>query len=330
MPKPAWLDTDGAKSEIVLSTRCRHARNLFGFRFPSSADSHELKRAAEVIHVAAPSSFHRIERMSEVERDYWVGARLISPDFPYRDLHRAVYIEDSRKLALMVHEEDHLRLQSVTAGWSIEEAYRLSSEILAKFENGLKFAYWQPIGYLTASPFNSGPAQRVSAMMHLVALAHGKRLPNILNGLSANKVIFRGLFGETSRAVGAFFQISTLDANLENFCAACEYLIDEETNQRAKQSREELQRRAEEVRKHVVESRTLDLASALRSLSWLRWASIDSPSSWPFTFRELDSWLAGLDVHGTSESRIAAQHRAQYLREKIEGRPALAGRPEFR
>jgi len=42
MQPPAWLGADAPNGDIVISSRCRYARNLRGYRFPHHATADEL------------------------------------------------------------------------------------------------------------------------------------------------------------------------------------------------------------------------------------------------------------------------------------------------
>ncbi|MFX8569794.1 hypothetical protein ABTM09_20090, partial [Acinetobacter baumannii] len=81
---------------------------------------------------------------------------------------------------------------------------------LSTLESRVGFQWSKAHGYLTASPANAGPAMRMSALVHLIGLAQTGRLTSVLKALATWNLVARGLFGESSRAVGAFFQVSAV------------------------------------------------------------------------------------------------------------------------
>ena len=58
-------------------------------------------------------------------------------------------------------------------------------------------------------------------MFHLIGLAQAKRLPSVLHALGERGIAARGLFGESSRAVGAFVQVSVIGGSRHDFIGAC-------------------------------------------------------------------------------------------------------------
>jgi protein arginine kinase len=315
MRKPAWLAEDAPHGDVALSTRVRYMRNLRGFRFPHRADHDEQDRVARLIRQAAEDSGLGLEcfrSLTSAERDYFVGCRLLSPDYLWAMPNRMLLVNEERTLSVMVNEEDHLRLQALTAGWSLGSANLLAKRALGAFEAHLRFAEDSDHGYLAASPYNSGAGRRLSAMFHLIGLAQSKRLPSMLKALTSRGISVRGLFGESSRAIGAFAQVSLLNGPEEEFIGACDYLIREERSARAEVGRDTLKEKANQAIEFATRSRLLSLADALRILGWLRWAA--SSSLAPCGYREVDEALTMLDLGHPTDADEASRDRAVMLR----------------
>lgn len=322
MPLPAWLGVDAPEGDVVVSTRVRYARNLRGRRFPHHAGEVELRAiAAEVVgcYQASELALHVHRRLTVAESEYLVGCRLLSPEFPIRGPGRVLLLDDDRSIGVMVNEEDHVRIQALTAGWSPQTALRIADLVLREGDVRLAFARAEPWGYLTASPFNAGAARRISAMFHLIGLAHAKRTIGVLQALAEQGLVARGLFGESSRAVGAFFQVSATEGADALFLGACDYLLREERTARRELPRKRLDEQARAAVRFAVEARQITLADALRVLGWARWASAVGLEGFPASFREVDQWLAILEVRSTADEDAAARQRADFLRARLEG-----------
>lgn len=322
LPPPAWLASRGPFDETVVSSRVRWARNVRGFLYPHKAAPGDLVRLAAMVREALqPTSLGVQPSPTEAERDFLVSCRLISAEFPVREPGRLLALDPPRALSLMVNEEDHLRFQALTAGWSLREAHGSALAELAKLE-GLEFQHTAKHGFLTASTANAGPAMRLSALVHLIGLAQTGRLTTVLKALATWDLVARGLFGESSRAVGAFFQVSAVHGRIDDFTGACEYLLREET-----EARQACAGQAEEALvgalRGAVESSHLALADALRLVSWVRWAVCDPSLAMlvEFDHRDVDRWTAQMEVHGTTDQKTAERHRAEFWRERLE--PAL-------
>lgn len=314
---PAWLASDAPVGDVVLSTRFRLARNLVGFRFVHAASDAELRHTMELVLAAARASnlgFDVHKGLTHAERDHLVAARLVSSDYEWTLPGRALLIDPARAVSVMINEEDHLRAQALVAGWSPGAAETAARRCLSRLGGALEFAFSPEWGFLTASPPNLGPAKRHSAMLHLIGLAGTERLPRIMVALAEEGIAVRGLFGEASRAVGAFAQVSATGGSTEKFVGAVEYLIREERSARGALE----SGRATTAREFALGSRRLGLGDALRVLGWLRWAAVEGalPGLGP---RDIDAALATLEIRGGQAEEEAARGRAERIRRLVEG-----------
>jgi len=257
-------------------------------------------------------SIHR--HISNAEREYLVGCRLASPDFEWSKPGRALMLNEHRSLSVMVNEEDHLRIQALTAGWSAETAQALSGACVRQLGEHMEFAFSSDFGYLAASPYNAGRGQRLSAMCHLIGLAQTKRLPAVLRALAQQGIVARGLFGESSRAVGAFVQVSIVSGSKTEFTGACEYLMREERLARTSLPRPTLIQKTLQVRDFAISARTLSLADALRVFAWTRWAALAEIEGFAMHPREVDAQLTHLELHASNDDEKAGRLRADYVR----------------
>jgi len=317
LPPPAWLTGDAPDRDIAISSRVRYARNLVGERFVHHADADALRAIADRIETAVEASglgLQRHRRLSPAEQEYWIGTRLISPEFQTGLPGRVLYLDADQSVSLMVNEEDHLRLQAVTGGWSAHAALRLADFVLERLARHLSWAEAAPWGILTASPMNAGQGVRISSMFHLIGLAHTRRLTGVLRALGAHQVMARGLFGESSRAIGAFIQVSVTHGRVAELSGAAEVILQEERRARAHVGGDELQARVAEATDYAVGQSELSLADALRVAAWVRWAAAAGLDGYPFDARTVDDWLARLEVRPAAEPAVAARDRAAALR----------------
>ena len=299
LPPVEWVQNLGRNREVVLSSRVRIMRNLRTHHFPQTASNHELELIRNKILKAnelASDPLHLFTGMTLAERNYFVACRLISPQFAWQRDGRALFLDTKRSLSLMVNEEDHIRMQAVIGGWSISEAKKLAENKLEGLARNLQFAHMSEFGYLAASPLNCGEGRRLSAMVHLVGLAHTKRLPQLLKALSAQGISARGLFGEGSRAIGAFAQISAISGSLSQFIGACEYLIGQETQARESCSLSEVKSQWQTACNLALSQRSISLANALRIMSWTRFAASLNITSSSIGLRETDLMLTRLEL----------------------------------
>lgn len=317
MPKPAWLSDDAPHGDVVLSSRTRVMRNIRSHRFPNRASESELMQIMQEILDAARSVQSQLEiykGLTNAERDHLVGCRLVSPDFEWTLPGRAFMVDADRSISLMVNEEDHLRIQALSAGWSLQNSDHNAYTCLNALETRLTFSYSPDFGYLSSSPFNCGEGRRHSCMFHLIGLAQMRRLPSVIKALAVKGIAVRGLFGESSRAIGAYAQVSVIGGSRSEFAGACEYLLNEERLARRTVGRDALHERAKQAADFALSSPTLSLADGMRVLGWMRWAASDEIPGFEMSPRDTDAALTTLELRGSSREEVAGRQRADLIR----------------
>ena len=207
----AWYNTTGMLSDTVISSRIRLARNISGYPFPSRLDANGANEIIE--KVSAPlegAGFRRINfsDISSVMATSYVERHYVSPEFATMETPRALLLQESSGTAVMVCEEDHLRIQSILSGLSLEEAYKNASAIEKRLDADFDFSYSDSLGYLTHCPTNLGTGMRASVMMFLPALSRSGHIASLAAQLAKLGLAMRGLFGEGSGSAGCMYQIS--------------------------------------------------------------------------------------------------------------------------
>lgn len=210
-----WLRGEGPLHEIVISSRIRLARNVAGRRFLSRADTDERDDVAEIVSTAVRKSSRLsgyiqidVAALDDLHRRLLVERRLISRQHAEASGARRVAFAGDETSAVMINEEDHLRIQVIRSGFRLDEAWDEINKIDDELESQLEFAFHPQYGYLTACPTNVGTGLRVSVMLHLPALRLTSELDKVVEAAKELRLAIRGLYGEGSDATGDFFQIS--------------------------------------------------------------------------------------------------------------------------
>ena len=196
-------------SDIVISTRVRLARNLKDYPFPCRLGTQGREKVIESVRDAlingnsAIAGDFRFIRMSELDPQQSVSLvekRLVSPEFISSSEGRALLLSKDESLSIMLNEEDHIRLQVIQKGLSLETAYDTADKLDTLLDERL--------GYLTQCPTNLGTGMRASVMLHLPALERSKVISRISGNLSKLGLIIRGAHGEGTEPKGALYQLS--------------------------------------------------------------------------------------------------------------------------
>ncbi len=207
-----WLEDGAPENDVVVSTRIRLARNIADVPFPvriSNPDDIEKVHglAQQSLLVSPEFNYARLSDMSELEKRALVEQHVISADLS-RSRFGGLISSADQSISVMILEEDHYRLQSLSSGLALYKAYDAADRLDNMLSEGVSYAFDDKLGFLTSCPSNLGTGLRASLMLHLPALTAAKALPRITSMISKVGMTVRGAFGEGSTASGAFYQIS--------------------------------------------------------------------------------------------------------------------------
>ncbi|UCG17824.1 MAG: protein arginine kinase [Phycisphaerales bacterium] len=211
----AWLSNVGPMSDVVISSRIRLARNLKGFPFLSKTSETERREIYRTFsdrigetELGNNCVFLDMSESPPLDRELLVERHLISRQHADGEGCRGVAVSPGEERALMINEEDHLRIQVLTSGLQLEALWKEIDRVDNLIEEGVEYAFDPRLGYLTACPTNVGTGIRVSVMLHLPALKLTQEIDRVLRATRDMRLAVRGLYGEGTEAIGDFFQVS--------------------------------------------------------------------------------------------------------------------------
>jgi len=210
-----WTEPPGPLDHIVVTSRVRHARNLERVAFPPRAAREDLRRVSESVDRlirgnVALTGFARIDinACSPAERMFLKESHIISPELEHGGEHRVLHLDQRRSCAIMVNEEDHLRMYCLRSGLQLQPTLEEINAIDALLGRSLNYAYSEKYGFLTTCPTNVGTGMRASVMLHLPALAMTHQIEEIVKAAPQMGLAVRGYHGENSEFLGDFYQVS--------------------------------------------------------------------------------------------------------------------------
>ena len=241
-----WYKNKGNEGDIVLSTRVRLARNLEDYPFPIRLTAQEKKNVSLVVKESLADyngrnlSYIDMSTLAPAQAVSLAEKHLISPEFAYEGAGRALLISDEEDVSIMLCEEDHIRIQVILPGLSLNEAFGEADKIDSIIENKLNYAFNERIGYLTQCPTNLGTGMRASVMLHLPALRKKGAMRRLSTTVAKLGLTLRGSYGEGSDISGDIYQLSnqvTLgiseSAALQNLTSIAMQIVSQEKQARA-------------------------------------------------------------------------------------------------
>ena len=285
-----WLGATGPWADLVVSTRVRLARNLTGVSFWGRNSEAEREAVIAAVHAAATDSpslggavLHRLDVLSPEGRLWLQERQQVSRELAGTDASGYVRsggaVLVSGSVAVMLNEEDHLRVQGLNSGFALDQTSADATRVDSELGERLSFAFHPEFGYLTACPTNVGTGLRASVLIHLPGLILTREITKVLQGLGQVGLTSRGLFGEGSEALGSLFQLS----NQTTLGKSEGELLDH------------LGRLVRQVVAYEIQARSAlrrDAGAALEDRVWRAWGLLQHARS--MRFDEMVEWLSGV------------------------------------
>ncbi|MGC8667112.1 MAG: hypothetical protein ACP5VE_03200 [Chthonomonadales bacterium] len=328
VPAPLWLKDRGPSDDVVVSSRCRLARNLDGFPFPWRCTEYQLRRIAQAVVEAAslgPGAISEgihvaVRQTTPEQRAELVTMRYATADWSNSTLESYLIIGSDGATSLLINEEDHVRLQTLLPGLQGDQCLDVAQFELKRLSQSLRFAWKEGIGYLTASPANAGTGMRLSVLVQLMGLTQMGTLAQTLRAARDLGSAVRGVYGENSRPIGALYQISngtSHGSSVERWAArvsaTAAYLVEAERRARmelyhGRAAKRDLADQAKQALELLFEG-SVSTAELLWIASLLRLAAFEGVIS--VDRREVEEWLAiaaaGLSIPAGSPAETAAE-----------------------
>lgn len=211
----SWLADSGPDDDIAISTRIRLARNFSETPFPIAGNQDALLQVRELAGQAILNSEALVDPMefelpalSDTEKRLLLERRLISRDMLNPNPASVLLADRDESLAVMINEEDHLRIQALSPGFQLESVWQRINQFDDVLASRIPYAFDQRLGFLTSCPSNLGTGMRASVMLHLPGLVMAGQIAAVKQALGKLGLAVRGFYGEGSENFGNLFQIS--------------------------------------------------------------------------------------------------------------------------
>lgn len=196
--------------KYCLSSRVRIARNIKGLPFTKKMSESEARQLIEKIQGALGKTYTYINFSSlpENKKMSYIENHVVSPNLLKSNKPTALFTNEDKSIAVMVGEEDHIRIQAFTDGLDLDTAFKKAEEAERIISEQVEYMFDSQFGYITQCPTNIGTGIRASVMMFLPATLNSKTIASYSSDLAKAGITIRGYFGESSNSVGELYQIS--------------------------------------------------------------------------------------------------------------------------
>lgn len=212
---PIWLSEETDYSDIAISSRARIARNIKGYPYHHKITQRKAEEIIEIVNNAVKNIENLSKKIFLINLNFlppeskrFLKERFLATEYLLKGTNKEIISEKKERFAILINEEDHLRIQAISGSISIQKVYKTANNIESMLEDYIEYDFSEEFGYLTACPTNTGTGLRISAMMHLPALFYTKNIKPLFSSLSEMGLSIRGFYGEGSDSIGTIFQIS--------------------------------------------------------------------------------------------------------------------------
>ena len=146
--------------------------------------------------------------IDEIDSEILLERRLISREFCNNKKYSSLVMSDREDIAVMINEEDHLRMQVIRPGLQLQEVWDEVNRFETLLSRQLPFEFDINLGFLTSCPTNLGTGMRASVMLHLPGLVLAGQPAPLMQGVYTLGLAVRGILGEGTDNLGNFFQVS--------------------------------------------------------------------------------------------------------------------------
>ncbi len=207
-----WYHNKGKDTDVVISTRVRLARNITEVPFPPKWSDGAAKEITENAKKALDTtkdkfSFLNLDNAPQMNKSALMEDHIISREM-LEGKNKALFLNQEGTAAVMVGEEDHIRIQTIETGFALENTYKAADALDDALGQVLDYAFDEQFGFLTHCPTNVGTGMRASVMLHLPALRMIGNINSLIGQVGKLGLTIRGVYGEGSQSRGDLYQLS--------------------------------------------------------------------------------------------------------------------------
>jgi protein arginine kinase len=199
---------------IVLSSKILLSRNFSNLFFPNKLDYIKGRDNGKKIYNKLKNELmdeelilYEIWNKKEEFGKQYLEKGLISEELLKNSDKGSFILNKEETLSIMINEKDHINLQCIREGLSLEEAFEEAISIDDKIEKNFDYAFDDKLGYLTTSPENIGTGMKASVILHLPALTISEEIKKISKNLIKVGMNIKGIYSQGTTGYGNLYRI---------------------------------------------------------------------------------------------------------------------------
>ncbi|CAH0434922.1 Putative kinase [Clostridium neonatale] len=210
-----WIHNLANNEDIVLSTKIQLARNLKLVPFPNKLDYMKARENAELIYevlndtiYSEDMTLYKLWENDKKDYEDCIEKHLINKNLLDNSEKGAFIVNKNETISIMINEGEHIKIQCITAGLNLEEAFNSANIIDDNIESKLEYAFNENLGYLMESPKNIGTGLEASIDIHLPALTMNNEIDKISKTFDRLGMSIKSIYNYDSEKYGNIYRIS--------------------------------------------------------------------------------------------------------------------------
>lgn len=153
---------------------------------------------------------------------------------------RMLFCNRQGTVSIITNEAEHIMVQSKFGGYNINGAYKAACECVNSLSSRIPFAANERYGFVTANPWCSGTALKVSVLMHLPATLLLSKFGFLSDSMKTRGINIKSFFSDRRKPLGSLFQVTNVytrniseSETVEAVADAVDYIADYEEDRRS-------------------------------------------------------------------------------------------------
>lgn len=209
-----WYTEKGKENDVVLSTCVNLMRNLDDYPFPEKLRREEMEQVGNLVSdiILANNEYALsrvdVEALTPSQTVSLAERYLISAEFASNTKGRGLFLSEDESISIMLCEEDHIRIQSISSGLDFDKTYETVSRLDSVIDSNVVYAFDERIGYLTQNPTNLGTGMRSGVILHLPALTLTGSMSRLVQTVSKLGLNLKSCYSNGISPVGSIYRLS--------------------------------------------------------------------------------------------------------------------------
>ena len=210
-----WVYSGITADKIVISSSLSLSRNFSDYVFVDKMSISEARSLVDTVyytfyskHIEDQFTLIKLWECSESKLKVLLDEEIINEKLLKRKEKAAVIVNEDSNLAIIINEEDHIRISCKSKQMNLEESYKYINRIDNLIEENMTYSFSETLGYLTSSVSNVGTGLKVEVLMHLPIIVLQDTMGDLKGQLNKLKINIDGAYKKGSDVLGHMYTIS--------------------------------------------------------------------------------------------------------------------------